>query len=114
MPGWHGGHGAAGVHTGRCCRPHVPPPLGGGMPSRCAAQHCTAHAPAPPPAAPLPPGIINETEAAAVMGHIEPHDYPESLCTYQEMATAAGFAGAQCLHTDAREFGRLVLLSKPE
>lgn len=57
-----------------------------------------------------PPGIVDEDEAALLRGHYEPHDFPERLSTYEAMAAAAGFAGAECLHTDAGEFGRVVLL----
>ncbi|PRW45022.1 ubiquinone biosynthesis [Chlorella sorokiniana] len=55
-------------------------------------------------------GIIDADEAATVMGHIEPFDFPETVPTYQHMAAEAGFAAADCLHTDPREFSRLMVL----
>ena len=101
-----------------CAALQAASPPAAGPPACSPARRCiartldpTQHLPGPP--AP-PAGIIDEREAATVMGHIEPHDFPEQVSTYQQMAAAAGFAGAECLHTDAREFGRLVVLSKRE
>ncbi|KAI7838340.1 hypothetical protein COHA_007908 [Chlorella ohadii] len=55
-------------------------------------------------------GIVDEDEAATVMGHVEPFDLPEHVCTYQRMASDASFAAAECLHTDPKELSRLMLL----
>ena len=45
-----------------------------------------------------------------MMGHIEPFDFPEHVSTYQRMAAAAGFAAADCVHTDPKEFSRVMVL----
>jgi len=58
----------------------------------------------------MSPGIVDEDEAATVMGHVEPFDLPEHVSTYQRMAADAGFAAAECLHTDPKELSRLMLL----
>lgn len=45
-----------------------------------------------------------------MMGHIEPFDFPEAVSTYQRLAAEAGFAAADCLHTDPQELSRVVVL----
>lgn len=61
---------------------------------------------------PLPAGIIDEEEAVPIVEHVTNHDWPEQLSDYRGLAAAAGFAAAECLATDSKEFGRLVVLRK--
>lgn len=57
-------------------------------------------------------GIIDEEEAVPIVEHVTNHDWPEQLSDYRGLAAAAGFAAAECLATDSKEFGRLVVLRK--
>jgi hypothetical protein len=57
-------------------------------------------------------GIIQPQEARTVMQHIEGFDFPEEVPEYERMAAAAGFSACQCLATDSKEFGRLLVLRK--
>lgn len=47
------------------------------------------------------------------MAHIDEFDFPESLLEFDGLAKGAGFESADCLLTDSKEFGRLVVLRKP-
>ncbi|KAI3424133.1 hypothetical protein D9Q98_009493 [Chlorella vulgaris] len=58
-------------------------------------------------------GIIEAGEAETVMAHIDEFDFPESLLEFDGLAKGAGFESADCLLTDSKEFGRLVVLRKP-
>lgn len=46
------------------------------------------------------------------MEHITNFDFPEEVSSFQRAAVAAGFAAADCVATDLKQFGRCLVLRK--
>lgn len=57
-------------------------------------------------------GVIEPGEAETVMEHITNFDFPEEVSSFQRAAVAAGFAAADCVATDLKQFGRCLVLRK--